>query len=101
MPSRWLPITLLAWVLWMDQTTYSLPSGPNDRTPLRMEGATGRFQELAVTSTRGQCEALRQARIRDAIQADAEQDRAPGGPRPRYRDQYRFFCSPVVDDPAP
>ena len=100
MSMRWLVVVLFAWVLWVDQTTYTLPSDSTDPTPRQMEGATGRWQQLAVTQTRGQCQVLLRTRVQDAAQADAaldQTDRSAGRHRARYRDQYRYFCSPVVD----
>jgi hypothetical protein len=83
----------------MDQTQYVLPSGPGDPTPRQVEGASSRWQQLAIAQTRGQCRALLQARIRDAARRDGDEDRkAPGNARRRYRDQYRYFCSPATDD---
>ena len=93
---RRLLLPLLAWVLWMDQTVYTIPA-PGDPTPPQLETAPGRWTQLAVTSTRGECEGLRNARVQAAIQAEAAED-ARSGRRARYRDQFRFFCSPAVDD---
>src|SRR5262249_47722407 len=100
MSTRWLVVVVFAWVLWVDQTSYTLPNDPTDPTPRQAEGATSRWQQLAVTQTRGQCQALLQTRVQDAARADAALDQAnqsPGLGRARYRDQYRYFCSPIVD----
>jgi hypothetical protein len=83
MSTRWLAVVMFAWILWVDQTSYTLPSGPGDTTPIQLEGATGRWQQLAITETRAECRALRRAR--------------PGRRRARYKDKNRFFCSPVGD----
>jgi hypothetical protein len=100
MLARWLVVVLLAWVLWVDQNSYGVPSGPGDGTPLNLEGASARWQQLAVTETRAACRALRQARVQEAVRADAAQDQeditARGRRTARYRNQYRYFCSPVV-----
>ena len=91
-------VPLFAWILWMDQTVYSLPSGPGDPTPRQLESATSRWVQLAVTNTRDECERLRKPRVQEAIKTEAARD-ASSGRRPRYREQFRIFCSPaVVDD---
>ena len=87
---RLLTTALLAWVLWMDQTVYSLSreSGSSGA-----EGATGQWTRLAVLPTKAACDSLRKERGRDA---DARDDaaRRPGS----YPNRYRFFCSPAVDE---
>lgn len=102
MSRQWLAVATLAWVLWVDQTAYGVPSGPGDGTPLLLEGASARWEQLAVTATRAECRALRRARTQAAAQADKardDDDIAKQGRRiRRYRDQYRYFCSPL--DPA-
>jgi hypothetical protein len=98
MCTRWSLVAMLAWILWIDATVYTLPSGPDDPTPPQLEGATGRWEQLAITETRAECRALRQARIEEASQLDAtadEEDRRAGRRRARYREQNRYFCSPV------
>jgi hypothetical protein len=99
MSTRWLAVVMFAWILWVDQTSYTLPSGPGDTTPIQLEGATGRWQQLAITETRAECRALRRARIEEAAQMDAavDQEDRPGRRRARYKDKNRFFCSPVGD----
>jgi hypothetical protein len=104
---RWSVIALFAWVLWIDETVYTIPSGPDDPTPRQLEGATGRFRQIDVFQNRGQCEAMRNNLILEAARADAardEESRAAGRPVGRavgrYRDQDRYFCSPTADEPV-
>ena len=97
MPNQTLVVPLFAWILWMDQTVYTIPANPDDSASRQLETAASRHAQLAVTSTRGECESLRQARIREAATREAAED-ASKGPRPRYREQHRYFCSPAVDD---
>jgi hypothetical protein len=85
--------TLFAWMLWMDQTVYSVPS-PGDTTPRQLESARTRWAQLAVTSTRAECESLRTVRVQDATKREAALD-AASGRKVRYREQFRYFCSPL------
>ena len=97
MSKQTLIVPLLAWVLWMDQTAYTMSGGAGNAGARQSETSTSRSAQLAVTSTRGECESLRQARIREAASKDAVED-AGKGPGPKYRDEFRYFCSPAVDD---
>lgn len=95
MSMRWCIVALLAWVLWVDQSAYTLPRDESDSTARQVEGATSRWQQLAVTETRAECRELKRARVREARRRDDEEDRRPGAARRRYREQYRYFCSRV------
>jgi hypothetical protein len=97
MSKSMLLVSLLAWIFWMDQTVYSLPAGPGDATPRQLEAPRGRWVRLAVTNTRAECETLRQARVGDATRREAALE-ASSGSRPRYREQYRYFCSPAAGE---
>jgi hypothetical protein len=100
---RWSIIGLFAWVLWIDETVYTMPSGPDDPTPRQLEGATGRWRQIDVLQNRGQCQAMRNNLIQEAARADAaldEEARAAGRALGRYRDKYRYFCSPTADEPV-
>jgi hypothetical protein len=89
-------VPLVAWVLWMDQTVYTMPNAA-DPGSRKSESASSRSAQLAVTGTRGECESLRQAHILEARAQDAAGG-ASKGSGPKYRDEYRYFCSPAVDD---
>jgi hypothetical protein len=90
-------VPLLAWVLWMDQTAYTTPGAADDSAPRQYETAPSRSAQLAVTNTRGECESLRQARLKEARATDATEGQGKGQ-GPKYRDEFRYFCSPAVDD---
>lgn len=92
MTMRMLSLALFAWVLWVDQTQYQLADG-GPGAPIVAETARGRWQTLAVTDNRGQCEQMKQAAIRDAT---AREGTTPG----IYRAEHRYFCSPAEGLPG-
>jgi hypothetical protein len=91
---RWLTVAFLAWVLWMDQTDYTI-----SREGMSVETARSRFVQLAVLPTKQACEAVRRGRAQEAIPRDAaaRRDAAKAG-RGHYPEARRFFCSPAVED---
>jgi hypothetical protein len=91
---RRLTFVFFAWILWMDQSVYTLPRGGPPEAPAAAEGATGKWQQLAILPTQAVCEAQRQSRVQEAATRDAT---APGSGR--YGERFRFFCSPVGDPP--
>jgi hypothetical protein len=95
---KWLTVTSLAWVLWMDQTVYKIE---RDGNVGGLETARGQFVQLAVVATKRECQALRRDRIQDAKPRDevARRDAAKRR-RGHYPEQHRFFCSPAVNDPS-
>ena len=101
---RWSVLALFAWILWIDETVYTMPSSQADPTPRQLEGAAGRVRQISVHSTRGQCVAVRNDLVREAAGQDAIRDaetRKRNLPLSRYRGQDRYFCSPTADEPQP
>lgn len=92
MAMRMLAPALLAWVLWVDQTEYALSGGPSGGQ-IVSEGAQSRRQTLAVTDSRGQCEAAKQQAIRTGAGLEHT---SPG----KYRAEFRYFCVPAADLPG-
>jgi hypothetical protein len=96
---QWLAFGLLSWILWMDQTVYTL--GGAGQATGGGEGASSAWQQIAVLPTKGACEAQRQQRVQDAARQDASVGQTAtggqtaAGQRGRYHDQFRFFCSPA------
>ena len=98
---RWLALACFSWILWMDQTVYTLPDNRNQpQEPVAAEGAKSQFRQLAVLPTKAACDALRMAQAQQAQQAAQAQGTAQPERRPVYPDHHRFFCSPTVDEPG-
>lgn len=91
---RRLTFVFFAWILWMDQSVYTLPRGGPPEAPAAAEGATGKWRQLAILPTQAECETQRLSRVQNAAAQDAK---AAG--RGSYGDRFRFFCSPVGDLP--
>lgn len=101
--TRWSVVALFAWILWIDETAYTMPSGRGDPTPRQLEGATSRWRQISVVGNRAQCQAMRNDLVRDAIRQDAVRDdeaRKAGRAFSQYRGQNRYFCSPTADEPV-
>jgi hypothetical protein len=97
--TKWVVPTCLSWILWMDQTVYSLPDTRHQpQAPIAAEGATSKWVQLAVLPTKTACEKLRKDKAQQAAQAQqaarARQTKQPQQ-QPVYPDAQRFFCSPV------
>ena len=92
----WLMVVAFAWILWMDQSVYTLS---RESRLSGAEGATGKWVQLAVVPNKQACEALRRDRVRDAAPRDEAALRdALKHRRGHYPEKHRFFCSPAVDD---
>jgi hypothetical protein len=98
--TRGLMVVLFAWVLWVDQSVYTLPGEPGDSRPRQVEGASSRWQQLGVTETRRECRELKRAYVQEARRRDDEDDRRSRPPGGKYREQYRYFCSPAGGEPG-
>jgi hypothetical protein len=96
---RSLALASLAWILWMDQTVYTLADNSHKpQDPIAAEGARSQWRQLAVLPTKAACDALRMAQAQQAQQAQqaaqAQQSAQPKQ-RPIYPDSQRFFCTPA------
>jgi hypothetical protein len=89
----WITYALISWVLWMDQSVYTVPGHGSSHAG--GEGAASGWQQLAVLPSKAACEELRRERIQDAARKDVATDK-----RGRYQDRFRFFCSPVEEEAA-
>jgi hypothetical protein len=101
---RWSVLAVFAWILWIDETVYTMPSSRSDPTPRQLEGAAGRARQISAHSARGQCLAARNTLVREAAAQDDLRDaetRKKNRPLSRYRAQDRYFCAPTADEPAP
>src|SRR5262249_40353129 len=92
---RRLTFVFFAWILWMDQSVYTLPGG-TPQAPVAAEGTAGnKWQQLAILSRAAEGGTQGLWHVRGAEPRDA---RAAG--RRRYGDRFRYFCSPVEDPPG-
>ena len=94
--SKWarrLTFVFFAWILWMDQSVYTPPGGA-PQAPAVGEGATGKWQQLAILPGKAECEAQKLSLVKKAEPRDAK---AAG--RGHYGERFRYFCSPVGDPP--
>jgi hypothetical protein len=89
---RWMAVSCVVWVLWMDQSVYNIPR--HGHASGVGEGASSGWEQLAVVASKAECEALRRDRIQHAARRDAAANE-----RGRYPERFRFFCSPAVEDP--
>jgi hypothetical protein len=96
---KWLPLATFAWILFMDETVYTLPANSHQpKDPVTAEGARSQFRQLAVLPTKAACDALRKQKAQEAVQAQqaaqAQQTKQPEQ-RPVYPDSQRFLCAPA------
>ena len=84
----------LGVVLWMDQTAYTPPVDGRGQAQVAGEGATGRWQQLAILPTKEECEKKKMARVRQAASRDAKAKHGS------YGERFRYLCSPVGDNPG-
>jgi hypothetical protein len=100
---RWLALACFSWILWMDQTVYTLPDNRHQpQEPVAAEGAKSQIGQLAVLPTKAACDALRMAQAQQAQAQQAAQAQQSAQPeqRPVYPDHHRFFCTPTDDEPG-
>ena len=101
---KWLALACFAWILWIDQTVYTLPDNRHQpQEPVAAESAKGQIRQLAVLPTKAACDALKMAQAQQAQhaqQAAQAQQTAQPDQRPVYPDHHRFFCTPTDDEPG-
>jgi hypothetical protein len=96
---KWLALATFAWILFMDETVYTLPDNRHQpQAPVAAEGAQGQFRQLAVLPTKAACDALRKEKAQQATQAQqaaqAQQTKQPEQ-QPVYPDGQRLLCAPA------
>ena len=92
---RWLTLACFAWILWMDQTVYTLPGERRGQGPVAAETASGRLVRLGVHATKAECEGMKLVHVQEAAQRDANPNRPSA-----YPERFRFFCTLDVDTPS-
>jgi hypothetical protein len=95
---KWLALTTFAWILFMDQTVYTLADNRHQpQAPIAAEGAKGQFIQIAVLPTKAACDALRKQKAQEAQAQQAAQTQQTTQPeqRPVYPNSQRFLCAPA------